>query len=165
MHSSLRLVVALSVCVIERAAAQAVAPRIRTAADRALITALVAVEDSRDSTVLPTDPRRRGLASVNPYVRAFTVRGLGRIKSATLIPLIQPSLGDSVTEVRAAAADAIAQAAVHGAQPLARAALRSRLSVDRAHARRAALLEAIGRSGGGSADTVRIVAVGISPSL
>jgi cyclophilin family peptidyl-prolyl cis-trans isomerase/HEAT repeat protein len=147
------------------------AERMKTVADRELVTALVAIEDSRDSTMSPSDPRRRGLASQSRYIRAFTVRGLGRIETGSLIPAIAPALDDTAAEVRSAAADALAQAAsapVLGspASTDARALLTKRLQVERDPAVRAALLEAIGRlSQGGSVAQVEATANVVAPWL
>lgn len=144
---------------------QSVATRVKTNSDRDLMTALIAAEDSRDSTMFPTDTRRRGLASSNPFVRAFTVRGLGRIERASLIPTIAPVLNDPATEVRTAAADAVAQAAAKGGAADARPVLMQRLLVERDPGVRGALLEAIGRLAQGSADQVKATATVILPSL
>src|SRR5260370_28186035 len=75
--------------------AQSVATRLPTATDQALVTALIAAEDSRDSTIGPTDARRRGLSSGNAHVLAFTVRGLGRIEQGAVIPTRGPALVDT----------------------------------------------------------------------
>ena len=105
------------------------------------------------------------------YIRAFTVRGLGRIEQRSLIPIIAPALDDSAAEVRSAAADAVAQAAsaaVVGspASTDARALLTRHLQLERDPAVRAALLEAIGRlSQGGSVAQVQATASIIAPSL
>jgi cyclophilin family peptidyl-prolyl cis-trans isomerase/HEAT repeat protein len=150
--------------------AQPVAARVSTAADQSLVTALVAAEDSRESGLTPTDPRRRGLVSENAYIRAFTVRGLGRIEKGSLIPLIAPALDDTAAEVRSAAADALAQAASgapgSSAPADARLLLTSRLQPERDPAVRAALYEAIGRlSQGGSVAQVQATAHTIAPWL
>jgi len=144
---------------------QSVASRVRTNTDRDLLTSLVAAEDSRDSTVRPTDARRRGLASENAFIRAFTVRGLGRLERASLIPIVTPVLDDRGAGVRAAAADALAQAAAHGGAADARAALVRRFQVERDAAVRGALLEALGRLSQGSADQATKTANLIAPSL
>src|SRR5258708_13300327 len=89
--------------------AQSVATRLPTATDQALVTALIAAEDSRDSTIGPTDARRRGLSSGNAYVRPFTVRGLGRIEQGSMIPIIAPALDAAGADFRSAPANAGAQ--------------------------------------------------------
>jgi cyclophilin family peptidyl-prolyl cis-trans isomerase/HEAT repeat protein len=165
MISSIRVAALPSLFLAIGLRAQQVPARVRTAADRSLLTALIAAEDARDSTILPTDPRRRGLASVNPYIRAFTVRGLGRTESASLVNLIAPALDDPGVEVRMSAADALAQATARGAQATVRPLLIQRLTVERNASVRAALLEAIGRSGGGSAESVKAAAGLIAASL
>ncbi len=151
--------------------AQSVATRLPTATDQALVTALIAAEDSRDSTIGPTDARRRGLSSGNAYVRAFTVRGLGRIEQGSMIPIIAPALDDSGADVRSAAANAVAQAASTapiGSSALseARALLTKRLPAETDPSVRAALLEAIGRlSQSGLATQVQGTARIIAPWL
>ena len=158
------------VCVVLVAGAaiargQSVASRVRTAPDQALLMALIAAEDSRDSILLSTDPRRRGLAARNPFIRAFTVRGLGRLERASLIPLIAPALGDSDVDVRSAAADALAQSATHGGVAGVRALLTAHLRSERLANVRAAMLEAVGRLVQGSPDQVKATANMIVPSL
>lgn len=157
-----------------------VATRLTSKVEQDLLTVLVASEDSRDAAFPQTDPRRLGLASANRYLRAFTVRGLGRLEEPSLIPTIASSLFDFDAEVRAAAADAIAGAAARGLAPTADAATRAksadaataarnvlhpRLTVERDVTVRAALLEAIGRLNQGSVDRVKGTARFIAPSL
>lgn len=161
------------------AGAQPVASRVSVKADRELLTTLIAAEDSR-SDPGAADPRRSGLVSPNAYIRAFTVRGLGRLESPAAIPLIAPLLADATSEVRVAAADAVAQAAARAvpattdaaartaslaAATVARGELSSRLQTERAPEVRAALLEAIGRLNQASVDGVKATAGLIAPSL
>lgn len=78
-----QLIVGLVLCITTSVVgAQSVASRLSSAEDRALLTSLVAREDSRTPyAVSDEDPRVRGLISGNAYIRAFTVRGLGDRKS------------------------------------------------------------------------------------
>jgi cyclophilin family peptidyl-prolyl cis-trans isomerase/HEAT repeat protein len=165
MNKLIRFIcVALFACALT-ARGQSISTRIGTTADRDLLTALVAAEDSRDSTVLPTDPRRRGLASGNSFIRAFTIRGLGRIERATLIPIIFAAFNDPAAEVRAAAADAVAQAATRGTSANARSLLMGKLEDERDATVRASLLEALGRLAQGSPDQVKATANLIAASI
>ena len=158
---------------------QSVASRVTSKGERDLLTELVAAEDTR-GTPTATDVRRHGLTSNNAYLRAFTVRGLGRLENAAVIPAIATLLGDPSVEVRVAAADALAQAAARAvpagadaadravslaAATSAREQLVARFAIERDPAVRAALLEAIGRLNQGSVDQVKATANLIAPSL
>jgi cyclophilin family peptidyl-prolyl cis-trans isomerase len=68
-------------------------------------------------------------------------------------------------EVRRSAADALAQATARAAPATVRPLLIQRLTVERNASVRAALLEAVGRSGGGSAESLKAAAAVIAPSL
>lgn len=157
------------------------ASRVTTAADRDLITALVAREDSR-GPFGSNDPRNRGLASANPYIRAFTVRGLGRLESPSIADTIARMSGDPSAEVRAAAAEAMAQsvartaaapaeqpndarAGMAGAVARVRSRLGDLLATERDATVRAAALESFGRLVQGSPDQVMATANAIAPSL
>ncbi|HET9425781.1 MAG TPA: peptidylprolyl isomerase [Gemmatimonadaceae bacterium] len=161
------------------AAAQPTASRITSAADRALMTELVEREDSR-APYDGADARRRGLVSANPFIRAFTVRGLGRLEQVAAGAAIMPSLADPAAEVRVAAADALAQSVARplpagasadaralGGQAVdrARTALAARLAAERAPEVRAALVESLGRLPQGSVTQVKATASLIAPSL
>ena len=177
MRNLIRLVIAGVMAA--PAGAQTLAARVTTPADRTLLTALVAREDSREP-LAAGDARQRGLESSNPFLRAFAVRGLGRLEQPAAGPAIIPLLADPAVEVRVAAADALAQsvarplaaaatggdrAASEQAIGAARAALVARLAVERDADARGALLEAVGRLPQGSADRVRETALLIEPSL
>jgi cyclophilin family peptidyl-prolyl cis-trans isomerase len=142
--------------------------RVTTAADRALLTELVAREDSRQP-IGPRDARTRGLAATNPFLRAFTVRGLGRLESPAVLSEAGAALGDPSAEVRAAAAEAVAQSVVRptaaSSVDSARAMLSRRLDAERDPSVRAALLESIGRLPQGSVERVKATANVIAPSL
>ena len=161
-------IVAAALCLAAGAPAhaQSMAQRVTSAADRALLTQLVAREDSRQ---LPAtgDAREQGLISSNPYLRAFTVRGLGRLEKPEVLSRIEKLLGDSQAEVRAAAADAVAQAVARGGDSVSRARtiLLAHLEREKDPAARAMTLEAIGRLPQGSVDQVKATARAIAPSL
>ncbi len=65
-------------------------PRARAPSDRALMTQLVAREDSRAGRSHPTT-RVRGVSSTNPFIRAFTVRGLGRLENPRRAAIRSPA--------------------------------------------------------------------------
>src|SRR4051812_7494866 len=156
MKISLILVCCFSVA----ASGQSATARVTTAGDRDLLTRLVAAEDSRLDPA-DNDPRRLGLASANSYIRAFTVRGLGRMEHAGSFSLIAPALRDTSAEVRAAAPDAMAQSVARpgsgqaAATAPVRAALLERLSVEKDPVAIASLLESIGRLMQGSVDQLK----------
>jgi cyclophilin family peptidyl-prolyl cis-trans isomerase/HEAT repeat protein len=159
-------IVAVMLCVAARAQAQSIAARVTSADDRALLTQLVEREDLRQ---LPAaaDARHRGLASGNSYLRAFTVRGLGRLEKPEVLGLIVEKLSDASAEVRAAAADAVAQSVARGGDSVARArgVLLQHLTREADPAARAGVLEAIGRLPQGSVEQVKATANAIAPSL
>jgi cyclophilin family peptidyl-prolyl cis-trans isomerase len=151
---------------------QSVQARLATPADRTLLTALIAAEDSRDLE-RGRATFEQGLASSNPYLRAFTARGLGRLENPSVLALVAKAIADSSAEVRAAGADALAQSV---ARPLAAAAtdadrrqnslevgrvrdtLAALLYRERDPAVRALALESVGRLPQGSAEQVRSTA-------
>ena len=161
------------------AQAQSVASRVSSAEERTLVTQLVAEEDSR-MRVSPGSARERGLVAANPFIRAFTVRGIGRLENPATVPLLEKALADAAAEVRSAAADALAQAMAKTAVATARdsarpptaeelarvrSVLSARLTQERDVGVRAALLEAFGRLPQGSVDQVKATANAIAPSL
>src|SRR4051794_22193224 len=154
------------------ARAQSVASRISSPQEQALLTQLIAREDARDQ-IGDESVRTRGLASTNPFIRAFTVRGLGRLERAGAFEQIANALVGKSPEVRAAAADAMAQSVARPMSPRSADAVRSQNAIDVARARmtlmghleserdpgvRAALLESIGRLPQGSVDQVKATA-------
>src|SRR5689334_903853 len=80
--------------------AQSVAARVSTPQEQALLTRLVAAEDARDGIGFEA-VRDSGLASSNAYVRAYTVRGLGRLERGHMFDRIANRLVDASPEVRA----------------------------------------------------------------
>ena len=173
------VVVALSVAVSVGGQAQSIASRVTSAEDRALLTRLVAEEDSR-LRMSAGSARESGLTSSNPFIRAFTVRGLGRLENPVVVPMLERALGDTVAEVRAAAADALAQAMAKTSLATARDSARPPTSEELAHVRsllsarlagerdaavRAVVLESFGRLPQGSPAQVKATADAIAPSL
>src|SRR5689334_8581557 len=100
-------IVAVAIIAATQLQAQSVQARLATPADRSLLTALVAAEDARDLTA-ERATFDRGLAASNPYLRAFTARGLGRQEDPSALPLLAKAIVDGAAEVRAAGADALA---------------------------------------------------------
>ena len=159
--------------------AQSIQSRIATAADRALLTRLVAVEDARDLAA-GRATFERGLASGNPYLRAFTARGVGRLENPAALPLLAKAIADPVAEVRAAGAEAFAQSVARPLAANAADADRAKTASDIATVRdtliallgrerdpsvRALVLESVGRLQPASADQVKATAELIAPSL
>jgi cyclophilin family peptidyl-prolyl cis-trans isomerase/HEAT repeat protein len=163
-------IVGAALIAASQAQGQAGGSWVTSAPDRALLTQLVAREDSRQD-IVPGDARLQGLESANPYLRAFTVRGLGRLESPAMIDTIARRLADPSAEVRAAAADALAQSVARPQLPSAadvsrvRDTIRSHLVGESDPTVRAVLLESIGRLPQGSVDQVKTTANIIAPSL
>lgn len=171
------IVAAVSVVAGGMLQAQSMAARVTSADEQALFTRLVAAEDARDALGYEA-VRDSGLASPNAYIRAYTVRGLGRMERGDLVDRIATRLQDPSPEVRAAAADALAQSVARPAGSAesararsaadvgrARQALIERLADERDVVVRAAMLESIGRLPQGSAEQVKATATLLAPSL
>lgn len=171
------VVAALGVAAAARG--QSIASRVTSPEDRALLTQLVAAEDARDA-IGQDEIRARGLASQNPYIRAFAVRGVGRLERGFQFDKIANRLADPSPEVRGAAADALAQSVARPLPTGATADVRARAASDLGRARqtlvghlaterdpgvRAVLLESIGRLPQGSVEQVKVTANVIAPSL
>ncbi|MCC7416625.1 MAG: peptidylprolyl isomerase [Acidobacteria bacterium] len=95
---------------------------------------------------------RAGVRSRDPEIARIAVRALGRLERPSLISGLLPSLRHSAPEVRAAAANAIGQAAqgARGTKPdpalkTATQSLRARLALEEVPAVRAAILETLAR--------------------
>ena len=158
---------------------QSIASRVTSVEDQALLARLIAAEDARDA-IGQDEFRARGLTSQNPYIRAFTVRGIGRLERGFQFDKIANRLTDPSPEVRAAAADALAQSVARplptGAAPevrtqaatdmaRARQTLVGHLAAERDPAVRGVMLESIGRLPQGSVEQVKATADLIAPSL
>ena len=110
-------------------------------------------EDRRASSVADLAALRAAARSGDPQTARIGLRALGRLERAALIADILPGLQHSLPEVRAEAANAVAQAAqglkeVAGPRPgltAAQAALNTRLAVEADAGVRAVLCEAIAR--------------------
>lgn len=73
--------------------------------------ALLEAEDRRAQTPADVARLRSGVASSDPLTVRLAVRALGRLERPSLVPDILPALEDDDADVRAEAANAIAQAA------------------------------------------------------
>src|SRR5215207_7930643 len=172
-------ILAVALGAAAQAHAQSTASRITTAQDRALMTRLIIRE--ADRLQLPDrDARVMGLRSANAYIRAFTVRGMGRDENPSVYADLANALSDVEADVRSAAADALAQS-VAGPLPAnandsararradeigrVRDVLSDRLLRERDAAVRGAVLEAVGRLPQGSVQQVKATATSIAPSL
>ncbi len=173
------VVVALCAAVGGSGQAQWMASRVTSPAEQALFTRLIAAEDARDAIGYEA-VRDSGLASANPYIRAYAVRGVGRLERGQMFDRIASRLLDPSPEVRAATADALAQSVARPVSPRAGEPVRAQSATDVARARqtlighlanerdagvRAAMLESIGRLPQGNVDQVKATAVVIAPSL
>jgi cyclophilin family peptidyl-prolyl cis-trans isomerase/HEAT repeat protein len=76
---------------------------------RESIRAIQLAEDSRSTDSTATRPLREGLRSSEPAIQSMAVRAIGRLEEPALIGEIVPLLRSTVAEVRAEAANALAQ--------------------------------------------------------
>src|SRR5688500_3473163 len=106
---------------------------------------LTAAEDARGATTAQLQVLLNGLRSPHAVLRAVAVRGVGRLERSELAERIAPLLSDSVADVRAAAADALAQSAFRGETSTARAGLHAALATERDAGVVAVLVESLGR--------------------
>jgi hypothetical protein len=115
--------------------------------------AVLQAEDRRASTLQDLTTLRVAARSLNPEVARAAVRALGRLERPSLVPDIAQALRNSVTEVRAEAANALAQATQSirtGTPPgtavaAVQTALSARLDQEAASSVRAVICEALGR--------------------
>jgi len=81
------------------------------AAQPALDERIMLAEDARAQTDAELTTLRSGLTDANPKVRLQSVRAIGRLERADLIPALTRPLADTVADVRIEAANAVAQMA------------------------------------------------------
>ncbi|MCI0436955.1 MAG: peptidylprolyl isomerase [Gemmatimonadetes bacterium] len=125
----------------------------------ALIERILEAEDARAATENALAPIFEGLSADHAEVRRIAVRALGRMERDALVPRISPLLDDTVTAVRAEAANALAQAAHNGDATAARGALEARAEIE-IHARVIGVLaESLGRLPHASADAAAATAL------
>jgi cyclophilin family peptidyl-prolyl cis-trans isomerase len=137
----------LAVALVSAATAAPVPARAQAATRLAVLQA----EDRRAPTAQDLATIRAGARSADPQTARIGVRALGRLERPALVTDILPALVHRVPEVRAEAANAVAQAA-RGATPEKPVALAgpltslvNRLGVEAEPSVRAALAESIGR--------------------
>lgn len=104
-------------------------------------------EDARPVTRAEAEPLLRGLGSPSPEIARLAVRALGRLERREFLGDVRRVLADGDPDVRAEAANAVAQiaGADPGSAPAAFDALRARVAAERHPVARAALLDALGR--------------------
>ncbi|MFN8058475.1 MAG: HEAT repeat domain-containing protein [Vicinamibacterales bacterium] len=120
----------------------------------ALLTAMLAAEDGRDAAPERIAPLRRGAESADPVVALRAVRGLGRLESPTVVPVLAKALAGAVPEVRAEAANALAQAVSRGGAEPAFRELSARVGQESHPLVLGAIAAAVGRLPFGAADEV-----------
>ena len=106
---------------------------------------LRAAEDGRGEDTESMRAFDRGLASDDDRLRRVTVRALGRLERAELIPRIAAHLDDPAPSVRAEAANALGQSAGDSAVADAAGVIEARLRAEDDPEVRAALLRTLGR--------------------
>ncbi len=114
------------------------------AEDRALLADLLIEEDRRPGLEQATT-LHRGLASDNPLIRRFAVRGLGRLEDPDALDDLATALDDESAAVRSQAANAVAQSVFNESSSAAADVLRGRLAEEPDPAVRGALAQALGR--------------------
>jgi len=112
--------------------------------DRALLAQLLAEEDRRPDLAAAT-ALRAGLAADDALIRRFAARGLGRLEEPAALADLAAALEDDSTDVRAEAANAVAQSVFGQDSGTAADLLRSRLNAETDAAVRGALAQALGR--------------------
>jgi len=151
--AALFVVLGTGTACVDRADGAAMTPE-----EVALLDAIFTAEDARPSSVDSLAPLYDGLASGNSEIRRFSVRALGRLERAALLPAVAPYLDDPEERVRAEAANALAQAVLR-AEPAevaeAREVLLLRLSSETAPLARSAIALSVGRTRHGTALEVR----------
>jgi cyclophilin family peptidyl-prolyl cis-trans isomerase len=117
----------------------------RPADEAELLHAILIAEDSRSPDPRALAPLAEGIEHANPEIRRVTVRALGRLERADLIPQIQPLLQDPDAAVRAEAANALAQSVFRETEPSARTLLLERLGSETDEGVKGALAQSLGR--------------------
>jgi len=126
---------------------------------------IVAAEDARAMTPAQLQTLTRTLSSPEPVMRGVAVRAIGRLERADLLDFITPLLRDPDARVRAAAADAAAQAVYRGSGAGAHAALLRALLAEHDPVAAGAMAESLGRLRVTEATQARASADAIVPRL
>ena len=106
---------------------------------------ILRAEDRRPTDVQGIEPILIRLDTNDSTLQRFAVRALGRLERPELVRYIAPLLAAKWATVRAAAANALAQAVFRGQAERAHAPLAGRLAVETDPAVRGALVQALGR--------------------
>jgi cyclophilin family peptidyl-prolyl cis-trans isomerase/HEAT repeat protein len=106
---------------------------------------IVAAQDARPAGGPELELLLEATREPRPFLRRAAVQGLGRLENPALVDEIVPLLDDADPTVRAAAADALAQAVHRGSGEPVLEPLRSRITEERSPAVLAALARALGR--------------------
>jgi cyclophilin family peptidyl-prolyl cis-trans isomerase/HEAT repeat protein len=120
-------------------------PSSRFGADSTLWMRMLDAEDARGAGNEGLGPLFEGARSASPALRAIAVRGLGRMERAELADSIVRLLDDPDPDVRADAANALAQASRAGSPPGASAAIESRILAETEPRVLAVLAESLAR--------------------
>jgi cyclophilin family peptidyl-prolyl cis-trans isomerase len=115
---------------------------------------ILEAEERRDPSPTSIQPLLDGLRVDDPDVARRAVRGLGRLEEPSLLSAIGGALASTYPEVRAEAANAVAQAAFRGEVRAASALLESRAAEETHPLVLGALAQALGRLAHASADDV-----------
>ncbi|HAT38035.1 MAG TPA: hypothetical protein DCS75_06050, partial [Gemmatimonadetes bacterium] len=106
---------------------------------------IVAIENARPEEGIMLDRLTAYTRSENRFIRAISVRALGRLENPTLASAIEELLSDPAPEVRIEAANALAQAHFGADGSKALNPLLNRADVEVAVATKAAIAKSIGR--------------------
>ena len=106
---------------------------------------IVAIQDARPEEGIMLDRLTAYTRSENRFIRAISVRALGRLENPTLASAIEELLSDPAPEVRIEAANALAQAHFGADGSKALNPLMNRADVEVAVATKAAIAKSIGR--------------------
>lgn len=106
---------------------------------------MLEAEDTRGTGPSGIRPLTDGLFHEEAAIRRIAVRALGRLEQDSLVPRIRPLLDDGSAEVRAEAANALAQAIRGRNAAVGRAALRQRIERERSPFVLGVLAESLGR--------------------
>ena len=165
-HADTRALVPACVLLLVVGAGAELSSQSQPASFSASEAAVLAAEEHHASTSRDLAVLRSGVRSRDIQTARVAIRAVGRLNRPDLIPDLVPSLGSVVPEIRAEAANAIAQAAggwatqpptkgpTRAALDRASAALVSRLTVETDADVRAALADAIGRLPYGSIEQI-----------
>ena len=152
------LLMALGAVLTLPAACSAQPVSVRFGSEAPLWAQLLAAEDSRAPTPADVAQLTSGLRASHPALRRMAARALGRLERASVMSAVQPALSDPAPIVRAAAAEALGQAAVHGDAAEARRVLLARIPHERDPQVRSAIAETLGRLAQDGATTVTTTA-------